>query len=86
TFTNSISGIDAPAVTKTGSAAQPFCVAGNSCFKDLQNALVRSCDVLHNKCANASNSAGQNKAFSVEDCGNEQTTCNQQAAQTAASA
>ncbi|KAG8915703.1 hypothetical protein FRC01_003532 [Tulasnella sp. 417] len=86
TFTNSISGIDAPAVTKTGSAAQPFCVAGNSCFKDLQNALVRSCDVLHNKCANASNAAGQNKAFSVEDCGNEQITCNQQAAQTAASA
>ncbi|KIO33028.1 hypothetical protein M407DRAFT_4239 [Tulasnella calospora MUT 4182] len=55
-------------------------------IKDLQNALVRSCDVQHNKCANASNSAGQNKAFSVEDCGNQQTTCNQNATATAASA
>ncbi|KAG9021934.1 hypothetical protein FS837_006854, partial [Tulasnella sp. UAMH 9824] len=70
TFTDALGGVTAPAVTKTGSAAQPFCVDGNSCFKDLQNALVRSCDVQHNKCANAANAAGQNKAFSVEDCGN----------------
>lgn len=86
TFTDALGGVTPPAVTKTGSAAQPFCVDGNSCFKDLQNALVRSCDVQHNKCANASNSAGQNKAFSVEDCGNQQTTCNQNATATAASA
>ncbi|KAG8911408.1 hypothetical protein FRC00_006553 [Tulasnella sp. 408] len=86
TFTDALGGVTPPAVTKTGSAAQPFCVDGNSCFKDLQNALVRSCDVQHNKCANASNAAGQNKAFSVEDCGNQQDACNQNAIATAGSA
>ncbi|KAG8976350.1 hypothetical protein FRB90_009228, partial [Tulasnella sp. 427] len=79
TFTQALGGILPPAVTKTGSSAQPFCVENNSCFKDLQNALVRSCDVQHNKCANVSNAAGQNKAFSVEDCATQQTTCNQSA-------
>ncbi|KAG8953883.1 hypothetical protein FRC04_001513 [Tulasnella sp. 424] len=83
TFTDALGSITPPAVTKTGSSAQPFCVDGNSCFSSLQNALVRSCDVQHNKCANASNGAGQNKAFSVEDCGNQQTTCNQNATATA---
>ncbi|KAG8906685.1 hypothetical protein FRC00_012420, partial [Tulasnella sp. 408] len=86
TFTDALGGVTPPAVTKTGSAAQPFCVDGNSCFKDLQNALVRSCDVEHNKCANAANAAGQNKTFSVEDCGKQQDACNQNAIATAGSA
>ncbi len=68
TFTDGLGGITPPAVTKSGAAAQPFCVDGNACFSSLSNALTRSCDVQHNKCANFANAAGQNPPFSVNDC------------------
>ncbi|VDC04785.1 unnamed protein product [Peniophora sp. CBMAI 1063] len=85
-FTGSLGGVTAPAVTDTGSGAQPFAVDGNATFSSLQNALVRSCDVQHNKCANAANSSGNSGDLTVTACGDQQTQCNAQAQTTAASA
>jgi len=76
TFTQALGGVTPPAVTANGSQ---FAVEGNSNFNSLQSALVRSCDVQNNKCANASNGAGQSKTFSVGDCNTQQAACNAQA-------
>ncbi|KAG8744728.1 hypothetical protein FRC10_009493 [Ceratobasidium sp. 414] len=66
TFSGALGGVTAPAVTAIGGGQ--FAVQGNSNFNNLKNALVRSCDVQNNQCANASNAAGQSKTFSVSDC------------------
>ena len=86
TFTGNLGGVTAPAVTDLGSGAQPFQVDGNSSFSSLQNALVRSCDVQHNQCANAANSSGNSGDLTVSACGDQQTQCNAQAQSTASSA
>ncbi|KAG8714800.1 hypothetical protein FRC08_011431 [Ceratobasidium sp. 394] len=82
TFTGALGGVTAPAVTDIGGGQ--FAVEGNSNFNSLRNALVRSCDVQNNQCANASNAAGQSKTFSVGDCNAQQATCIDQANSTAA--
>ncbi|KAG9103083.1 hypothetical protein FRC06_000283 [Ceratobasidium sp. 370] len=82
TFTGALGGVTAPAVTDIGGGQ--FAVEGNSNFNNLKNALVRSCDVQNNQCANASNAAGQSKTFSVSDCNAQQATCIQQANSAAA--
>ncbi|KAG8901960.1 hypothetical protein FRB99_004994, partial [Tulasnella sp. 403] len=71
-------GAAAPVVTASGAQ---FCVEGNACFNNLQNALVRSCDVQNNQCANAANSAAV-KQFSVGDCNQQQAQCISQAKST----
>lgn len=76
TFTDALGGVTAPSVTANGTQ---FAVEGNSTFNSLRSALVRSCDVQNNKCANASNAAGQSKTFSVSDCNTQQATCIAQA-------
>jgi len=81
-FTGALGGVTAPVVTDIGGGK--FAVEGNSNFNNLRSALVRSCDVQNNKCANASNGAGQSKTFSVSDCNAQQTTCISQADSTAA--
>ncbi|QRV86581.1 hypothetical protein RhiJN_14599 [Ceratobasidium sp. AG-Ba] len=75
-FSGSLGGVTAPAVTANGNQ---FAVAGNSNFNNLKSALVRSCDVQNNQCANASNAAGQSKTFSVSDCNAQQAQCISQA-------
>lgn len=50
-----------------------FVVADNDSFLNLAAALGRSCDVQHNKCANAANAGGQ--SFTVGDCDNQDTQC-----------
>lgn len=76
TFTDALGGVSAPSVTASGTQ---FAVEGNSSFNSLRSALIRSCDVQNNKCANASNGAGQSKTFSVGDCNTQQTACAAQA-------
>ncbi|KII89992.1 hypothetical protein PLICRDRAFT_174793 [Plicaturopsis crispa FD-325 SS-3] len=73
TFTGSL-GVSAPAVTAT--ADGQFAVAGNASFNNEQNALVRSCDVQHNACANAANASGNKGSLTVSACGDQQTQCN----------
>ncbi|KDN51881.1 hypothetical protein RSAG8_00432, partial [Rhizoctonia solani AG-8 WAC10335] len=76
TFGESLGDVAAPKVTANGNQ---FLVEGNSNFNGLRNALVRSCDVQNNQCANKSNAAGQSKAFSVADCNAQQAKCIAQA-------
>ncbi|KAI5829242.1 hypothetical protein K523DRAFT_41861 [Schizophyllum commune Tattone D] len=68
TFTGDLGGA-APAVTTGG---RGFQVEGNDDFLNAAAALGRSCDVQHNKCANAANSGG---GFSVGDCDQQNTEC-----------
>ncbi|KAG8763526.1 hypothetical protein FRC11_002039 [Ceratobasidium sp. 423] len=80
TFSETLGNVAAPKVTASGNQ---FLVEGNSSFNNLKNALVRSCDVQNNQCANASNAAGQSKTFSVADCNAQQAKCIAQANSTA---
>ena len=73
TFAGALGGILAPPVTAAGNQFQ---VQGNALFKDLSNALTRSCDVQHNKCADAANASGNKGALTVAACGDQQTQCN----------
>ncbi|KAL1743627.1 hypothetical protein HDZ31DRAFT_19230, partial [Schizophyllum fasciatum] len=68
TFTGDL-GSAAPAVTAGG---RGFQVEGNDDFLNVAAALGRSCDVQHNKCANAANSGGD---FAVSDCDQQNTEC-----------
>ncbi|KAI0784250.1 hypothetical protein C8Q75DRAFT_795160 [Abortiporus biennis] len=74
TFTGALGGVTPPAVTALGNGQ--FQVDGNSAFNDLSNALTRSCDVQHNKCANAANASGNKGDLTVSACGDQQTQCN----------
>ncbi|CAE6423199.1 hypothetical protein RSOLAG22IIIB_01727 [Rhizoctonia solani] len=75
-FSESLGDVAAPKVTASGNQ---FLVEGNSSFNNLRSALVRSCDVQNNKCADKSNAAGQSKTFSVADCNAQQVKCIAQA-------
>lgn len=83
-FTGALGGVTPPAVTALGNGQ--FQVDGNSAFNNLQNALIRSCDVQHNKCANAANASGNKGDLTVSACGDQQTQCNALAQSNAASA
>lgn len=74
TFTGSLGGVTPPTVTALGNGQ--FQVTGNSAFNNLQNALVRSCDVQHNQCANKANASGNKGDLTVDACGTQQTQCN----------
>ncbi|KAL5486066.1 hypothetical protein ACEPAI_7110 [Sanghuangporus weigelae] len=76
TFTGDL-GATAPTVTALGDGR--FQVTGNSAFNSLQNALVRSCDVQNNQCANAANSSGNQGDLTVADCNQQQQQCISQA-------
>lgn len=76
-FTGALGGVTPPAVTAVGNGQ--FQVDGNSAFNNLQNALVRSCDVQHNKCADQANRTGNKGGLTVAACGDQQTQCNAQA-------
>ncbi|KAK0204895.1 hypothetical protein DFS33DRAFT_1382785 [Desarmillaria ectypa] len=73
TFTGVLGGVTAPAVTAASDGQ--FQVEGNSEFKNVQDALVRSCDVQHNKCANQANATGNQGGLTVAACGDQQTQC-----------
>ncbi|OSD06465.1 hypothetical protein PYCCODRAFT_1464397 [Trametes coccinea BRFM310] len=73
TFTGALGGVTAPPVTQNADGS--FQVQGNSSFKDLANALTRSCDVQHNQCANAANASGNKGDLTVAACGDQQTQC-----------
>src|ERR1700760_4981059 len=55
-FTGALGGVTPPPVTALENGQ--FQVTGNAAFNDLQDALVRSCDVQHNQCANNANATG----------------------------
>ena len=74
TFAGALGGVKAPTVTALGNGQ--FQVTGNAAFKDLSNALTRSCDVQHNQCANAANASGNKGDLTVAACGDQQTACN----------
>ncbi|KAN0132989.1 hypothetical protein V8E53_009354 [Lactarius tabidus] len=74
TFTGTL-GAPAPVVTET--ANNQFQVVGNAAFKTLQNAIQRSCDVQHNKCADAANASGNKGSLTVAACGTQQSQCSQ---------
>lgn len=76
TFSGALGGITPPPVSDLGSGDRPFQVEGNAAFNDVGNALVRSCDVQHNQCANAANSSGNKGDVTVDACGQQQTECN----------
>ncbi|RPD59979.1 hypothetical protein L226DRAFT_462918 [Lentinus tigrinus ALCF2SS1-7] len=74
TFTGALGGVTPPPVTANADGS--FQVQGNASFKDLNNALTRSCDVQHNQCANAANASGNKGDLTVSACGDQQTQCN----------
>lgn len=74
-FNGALGGVAAPTVTALGGGQ--FQVTGNAAFNNLRNALVRSCDVQNNQCANAAN--GGDKSISVGQCNAQQATCIAQA-------
>jgi len=74
TFTGALGGVTPPAVTDLGNGQ--FQVDGNSAFNNEKNALIRSCDVQHNKCANAANASGNKGDLTVSACGDQQIACN----------
>ncbi|KAJ8080663.1 hypothetical protein AAF712_008368 [Marasmius tenuissimus] len=69
TFTGSLGGQAAPAVTAGG---RGFLVEGSDSFVGVGAALNRSCDIQHNKCANAANSGGD---FTVGQCDQQNNDC-----------
>ncbi|KAF8968157.1 hypothetical protein BDZ97DRAFT_458267 [Flammula alnicola] len=72
-FTGALGGVTAPAVTSLGNGQ--FQVEGNSSFNNQQNAVVRSCDVQNNQCANAANASGNKNGFTVAACNTQQSQC-----------
>ncbi|KAL1743196.1 hypothetical protein HDZ31DRAFT_41504 [Schizophyllum fasciatum] len=77
TFTGALGGVAAPTVSASGDGK--FQVEGNSAFNSEKSAIIRSCDVQHNKCANAANSSGNQGDVTVEACGQQQSDCIAQA-------
>lgn len=73
TFTGALGGVVAPTVTATGNGE--FQVEGNASFKAIRNAVVRSCDVQNNKCANAANTSGNKGDLTVANCNTQQQEC-----------
>ncbi|KAJ3086255.1 hypothetical protein HK102_013365 [Quaeritorhiza haematococci] len=71
-FTGTLNGVTAPAVTQDGNQFQ---VAGNARFNNIQNALVRSCDVQNNQCANAFNGQRPGATNPVSECNRQQQEC-----------
>lgn len=75
-FAGQLGGVRAPTVIANGNAFQ---VEGNASFNNLRSALVRSCDVQNNQCANAANASGNQNGFNVAACNAQQAQCIQQA-------
>ncbi|KAF9474235.1 hypothetical protein BDN70DRAFT_885017 [Pholiota conissans] len=73
TFAGALGGVAAPAVTSSGNGQ--FQVAGNSSFNNQKNAVVRSCDVQNNQCADAANASGNKNGFTVSACNAQQSQC-----------
>lgn len=78
TFTGALGGVVPPTVLQVGTSFQ---VTGNALFNNKQNAIIRSCDVQHNQCANLANSTGNKAPVTVDACGTQQTACNAAAGQ-----
>ncbi|KIM39818.1 hypothetical protein M413DRAFT_28999 [Hebeloma cylindrosporum] len=72
-FSGALGGITAPVVTALGSGE--FQVQGNASFKNQKNAVVRSCDVQNNQCANAANASGNKDGFTVSACNAQKAQC-----------
>ncbi|CAA7266990.1 unnamed protein product [Cyclocybe aegerita] len=73
TFNGNLAGVAAPVVTALGDGR--FQVTGNAAFNNLRNALVRSCDVQNNQCANAANASGNRGGINVGACNAQQAQC-----------
>jgi len=73
TFIGALGGVTAPAVTALSDGR--FQVAGNSVINTKQSAIVCSCDVQNNKCADAANASGNKNGFTVSACNAQQQQC-----------
>ncbi|PPQ69815.1 hypothetical protein CVT25_009752, partial [Psilocybe cyanescens] len=73
TFKGALGNVAAPVVTALGNGQ--FQVTGNSAFNNQKNAIVRSCDVQNNQCANAANSSGNKGDLTVSACNAQQAQC-----------
>jgi len=76
-FAGTLGGVAAPAVADIGNGQ--FEVQGNDQFNNLENAVVRSCDVQNNQCANAANASGNRGDLTVANCNAQQAECIAQA-------
>ncbi|GLB40387.1 hypothetical protein LshimejAT787_0802580 [Lyophyllum shimeji] len=72
-FTGALGGVAAPAVTALPNGK--FQVAGNAAINTEQSAIIRSCDVQNNKCADAANASGNKNGFTVAACNAQQQQC-----------
>jgi hypothetical protein len=72
TFTGKLGGVAAPTVVASGTQFQ---VDGNAAFNSKTSALIRSCDVQNNKCADAANASGNKAPLTVSACNAQQATC-----------
>ncbi|KAK3693778.1 hypothetical protein B0T22DRAFT_50898 [Podospora appendiculata] len=83
TFTGSLGGIKASAITNSGDPKRPFGVDGDT-FPDFETAATRACDNQKNECAQAANN--KTGSFAVGDCDKQQVECKRVASATPASA
>jgi hypothetical protein len=71
-FAGNLGGVAAPTVVASGTQFQ---VEGNAAFNNKTSALIRSCDVQNNKCANAANASGNKAPLTVSACNAQQAQC-----------
>ncbi|KAF8071900.1 hypothetical protein FPV67DRAFT_1483096, partial [Lyophyllum atratum] len=72
-FNGALGGVVAPSVTTLSDGR--FQVTGNSAINTLESAVVRSCDVQNNQCADAANASGNKNGFTVAACNAQQQQC-----------
>ncbi|KAG5637150.1 hypothetical protein H0H81_005634 [Sphagnurus paluster] len=72
-FSGALGGVVAPAVTATEDGK--FQVAGNAAINQKESAIIRSCDVQNNKCADAANASRNQNGFTVSACNAQQQQC-----------
>ncbi|KAF8656257.1 hypothetical protein AX16_002693 [Volvariella volvacea WC 439] len=81
-FSENLGGVNPPTVTALDNGQ--FQVEGNFAINGLREALIRSCDVQNNQCANAANASGNQGDLTVANCREQQLRCIAAAEQTAA--
>lgn len=67
TFTETVGGVSASAITKSGDDKRTFSVDGET-FTDFDTAAKRTCDVQFDGCQKKANEPGSKGVLSVSDC------------------
>ncbi|TFK75227.1 hypothetical protein BDN72DRAFT_564468 [Pluteus cervinus] len=74
TFTEALGGVTAPVVTASGNGQFSVQGAPNP-FNDVKSAVLRSCDIQNNQCADAANASGNRGTLTVVNCTAQQSRC-----------